>query len=131
MDAGISTIAMMKTFILSNVVPKIRKKLPDSAAVVLGKALVWLIYSAYDDTHNVVPQDFKTGIQMELNEVVLAGVNGVDTNLPNFNPICRVPIVVTGDQGCVYIDVMMLEKNKQQLVDQQVAFNHSCWQYNH
>jgi len=35
-DAGISTIAMMKTFILSNVVPKIRKKLPDSAALVLG-----------------------------------------------------------------------------------------------
>jgi hypothetical protein len=105
-DAGISTIAMLKTFILSNVVPNIRKKLPDSAALVLGKALVWLIYSAYDDTHNVVPQDFKTRIKMELNEVVSAGANGVDTNLPNFNPICRVPIVVTGDQGCVYIDVI-------------------------
>ena len=37
-DVGTSTIAMMKTFILSKVVPNIRKVLPDSAALVLAKA---------------------------------------------------------------------------------------------
>ena len=49
--AGASTIAMMKTFILSNVVPNIRKRMSDAAALVLGKALLcWLIYSPYDAT---------------------------------------------------------------------------------
>jgi hypothetical protein len=44
--AGNLTIAMLKTFILSNVVPYTRKQLTDSAALVLGKALLLgLIYS--------------------------------------------------------------------------------------
>ena len=101
-EAGQSTIGMIKTFILSNVVPNIRKKLPDSAALVLGKALLWLIYSPFDATHNIVPQEFKTRIRMELNEVVSAGVDGVDCSAPNYNPIRRVPVIVTGDQGCVW-----------------------------
>jgi hypothetical protein len=105
-EAGTSTIAMLKTFVLSNVVPNIRKKLPDSAALVLGKALLWLIYSPYDATHNLVPQEFKLRIRMELNEVVSAGVSGVDCNAPNYNPIRKAPVIVTGDQGCVYIDVV-------------------------
>ncbi len=33
---------------------------------------------------------------MELNEVVLAGVNCIDTGLPDYNPIQRVPVIVTG-----------------------------------
>ena len=43
---------------------------------------------------------------MELNEVVTATVRGVNCNAPDYNPIRRVPVVVTGDQGCVYIDVV-------------------------
>jgi hypothetical protein len=39
----VSTMAMMKTFILSNVVPKIQKRMSDAVALVLGKALMWLI----------------------------------------------------------------------------------------
>ena len=104
--AGQSMIGMLKTFILSNVVPNIRKRLPDSAALVLGKALLWLIYSPYDATHNLVPQEMKNRIQMEWNEIVLAGDSAVDCNLSEYNPIRRVPVVVTGDQGCVYIDVV-------------------------
>ena len=65
-EAGNSTIAMLKTFILSNVVPNTRKRLPDSAALVLGKALLWLIYSPYNATHNLVPQDLKNRIRMEM-----------------------------------------------------------------
>jgi hypothetical protein len=98
--------AMMKTFILSNIVPKARKRVPDSVALVLGKALLWLIYSPYDATNQVVPQDFKTQIQLEWNEIVSATVVGVDCDAPSYNPIRRVPVVVTGDQGCVHIDVV-------------------------
>ncbi len=105
-EDGTSMIAMMKTFILSNVVPNVRKRLPDSAALVLGKALLWLIYSPYDATNNVVPHDFKNQIRMEWNEVVSATVVGIECDAPGYNPIRRVPVVVTGDQGCVHIDVV-------------------------
>ena len=111
-EAGNSTIAMLKTFILSNVVPNTRKRLPDSAALVLGKALLWLIYSPYNATHNIVPQDLKNRIQMEWNEIVSVGNVNVDLNgainvhINTNRPIRRIPVVVTGDQGCVYIDVV-------------------------
>jgi hypothetical protein len=105
LEGGTSaTIAMMRTFILSNVVPNIRQRLPDSAAIVLGKALLWLIYSPYNETNNLVPQEFKNRIRMEVNEIV-SQATGSDVD-PNYNPICRIPVVVTGDQGCVYIDVI-------------------------
>ena len=103
---GVSTIAMMKTFVLSNVVPNIRKRMSDTAALVLGKALLWLIYSPYDVEHNIVPQDFKQRIKMELKEIITATVVGVDCDDAHYNPITRVPVVVTGDQGRVYIDVV-------------------------
>ena len=102
-----TTMPMLQTYILSNVVPNIRQRLPDSAALVLGKALLWLIYSPYNETHNLVPQEFKSRIQMEVNEIISnASVDGGGVVDPNYNPICRCPVVVTGDQGCVYIDVI-------------------------
>ena len=42
----VSTIAMMKTFILRKVVPNIRKRMSDAVALVFGKALMWLIFSS-------------------------------------------------------------------------------------
>jgi hypothetical protein len=97
---------MMKTFILSNVVPHARKCVPNLVALVLGKALLWMKYSPYDATNQVVPQDFKTQIRLEWNKIVSATVVGVDCNAPSYNPIRRVPVVVTGEQGCVHIDVV-------------------------
>jgi hypothetical protein len=42
-----------------------------------------------------------------LNEIVTATVReGVDCNAPDYNPIRRLPVVVTGDQGCVYVNVV-------------------------
>ncbi len=100
------TAAMMKTYNLSNVVPNIQKQLPDLSALVLGKALLWLIYSPYDASNLLVPQAFKDRIRLELNEIVTATVREVDCNAPDCNPIRLVPVVVTGDQGCVYINVV-------------------------
>ena len=104
----VSTIAMTKTFILSNIVPNIRKRMSDAVALVLGKALPWLIYSSYDNENHVVPEDFKHEIKMEWNEIITATVVGVDCDAPvGYNPIKKVPVVVTGDQqGCVNIDIV-------------------------
>jgi hypothetical protein len=43
----------------------------------------------------------KNRIQMEWNKIVLVGDNNgaVDFTLPEFNPIRRVPVVVTGDHA--------------------------------
>jgi hypothetical protein len=43
---------------------------------------------------------------MEWNEIVSAGDVNVDCNSTEYNLICRIPVVVTGHQGCVYIDVV-------------------------
>ncbi len=102
-EEGESTTAMTKTFIVSKVVPNIRKRLPDLAALVLGKALLWLIYSPYNTTNHLVPQAFKDRIRWDLNAIVTATVRGVDCNAPDYNLIRQVPVVVTGDQGCVYM----------------------------
>ena len=43
---------------------------------------------------------------MEWKEIITATVVGVDCDDAVYNPIKRVPVVVTGDQGCVHIDVV-------------------------
>ena len=37
-------------FILTKVVPNIRERLPDSAAILLGKAVLWVVYSSVAST---------------------------------------------------------------------------------
>jgi hypothetical protein len=86
-DAENALIGMLKTFILCNVVPNIRKRLSDAAALVLGKALLWLVYSPFDATNNVVPQDLKNRIQMEWNEIVSAADTNVGCHSASYNPI--------------------------------------------
>jgi hypothetical protein len=55
-DPGLDA-TMMNTFVLSRVVPNIRKQLPESACLVLVKALLWLICSPV--AHKFIPSDFK------------------------------------------------------------------------
>ena len=48
---------MLKTFILSNVVPtSIRKVLSEDAPLVLGKAMLWMISSPYNAANEIVPK---------------------------------------------------------------------------
>ena len=44
--------AMMNTFILSHGIPNVRKRLPESACLVLGRALIWLIFSPVVDEYD-------------------------------------------------------------------------------
>ena len=83
-EADGNHIEMMKTFVLSEVVPNIRRRVPDSCAVVLGKAFLWFIYSSAG-TPDFILQDFKKHIKKELNEILTA--LGVDVSIENFNPI--------------------------------------------
>ncbi|KAI2501991.1 hypothetical protein MHU86_12474 [Fragilaria crotonensis] len=89
---------MMNTFVLSRVVPNIRKRLPESACLVLGKALLWLICSPLADEY--VPGDFKRDVLSEWEHV-----RGADVD-PEMNPIKKMAVTVSGDHGAVFIDMV-------------------------
>ena len=99
-------IKTMKTFVLSEVVSNIRRRVPDLCAVVLGKAFLWFIYLSAG-TPDFISQDFGKRIKKELNEILT--VLGVDVSVENFNPIRRVPVIVSGDQqGSLFINVIQV-----------------------
>ncbi|KAI2511670.1 hypothetical protein MHU86_2736 [Fragilaria crotonensis] len=89
---------MMNTFVLSHVVPNIRKRLPDSACLVLGKALLWLICSPVADEY--IPNDFKRDVLLEWEHVC-----GADYDA-ELNPIKKMAVTVSGDHGEVFIDMV-------------------------
>ncbi|KAI2509491.1 hypothetical protein MHU86_4868 [Fragilaria crotonensis] len=85
----------MTTFILTKVVPNIWRRLPDLTAIVLGKAVLWLVFLS-------VASDFiSTGdrdrVKRELSETGIVIAEGQ-------NPISKVPVLVSGNQGKVFID---------------------------
>jgi hypothetical protein len=91
-------MAMMNSFVLNHVVPNIKKRLPESACLVLGKALLWLICSPVVDQY--VPEDLKQKVLSEWEHV---RGDDVDAEL---NPIKQMAVVVSGDHGAVYIDMI-------------------------
>jgi hypothetical protein len=94
----------MMTFVLTQVVPNIRRRLPDLCALVLGKAFLWFIYCNDAVSDNFIPEDFKHQIKTELGEILTA--LGVDVERENFNPNHPVPMIVSGDQGSVFINAI-------------------------
>ena len=113
-DAVGNNNEMMKTFILTRVVPNIRRRLPESCALVLGKAFLWFIYCNDTVSHNFIPEDFKHRIKTELGEILAA--SGINVEGENYNPICRVPVIaviVSGDQGSVFSDAIDVVEEQQ------------------
>ena len=96
----------MKCFILTNVVPNICKKIPNSAAFVFGKAILWLLFSPSADNF-CIPAEYMSRIKQLLNGLRDMGEEGDD-----LSPIVRVPVLVTGDEGTVYIDIMPNEEEE-------------------
>ena len=96
-DPGLDA-TMMNTFVLSRVVPNIRKRLPESACLVLGKALLWLICSPVADEY--IPSDFKRDVLSDWEHV-----RGADFDA-ELNPIKKMAVAVSGDHGAVYIDMV-------------------------
>ena len=89
---------MMNAFVLSHVVPNIKKRLPDSACLVLGKALLWLICSPVADDY--VPEALKQKVLSEWEHV-----RGDDVD-EELSPIKQMAVTVSGDHGAVYIDMV-------------------------
>ncbi len=103
-DPGLDA-TMVNTFVLSRVVPNIRKRLPESACLVLGKALLWLICSPVADEY--IPSDFKRDVLLEWEHV-----RGADFDA-ELNPIKKMAVTVSGDHGAVFIDmVATIEVNR-------------------
>ena len=107
--------AMMNTFVLSHVVPNVRKRLPDSACLVLGRALLWLICSPVVD--DFVPNDMKERVLSDWAHV-RGSVDVVNTTNDDdddenaeeegqeINPIRQEAVTVSGDHGAVFIDTI-------------------------
>ena len=99
-DSAVSLTMMTKTFILTNVTPQMRKRLSESCCYILGKALLWYIFYP----NNTVPQEFGDRIKFELKEVYHA--SGVNVDDADFNPVTKVPVIISGDEGAVFIEVV-------------------------
>ena len=97
--------AMMDSFVLSHVVPNVRKRLPDSACLVLGKALMWMITSPFADDH--IPVDVKEEVLSDWAHVC-GGDSDLDVEQSAMykNPIQKLAVVVSGDFGAVFIDTI-------------------------
>ena len=87
---------VLTTFILSRVVPNVRRRLPDSTAVVLGKAVLWLVFSGLANSF-AFTDEYCNQVKADLVETGIIIADGQ-------NPILRMPVLVSGDQGAVYID---------------------------
>jgi len=76
-------------------VPNIRRRLPDSASIVLGKAILWLIFSSV--ANSFVSTDYCEQLKTDLSDTGIVIPEGR-------SPILKMPVLVSGDQGTVYID---------------------------
>jgi hypothetical protein len=96
-DNTVVDVTIMTTFILTKVVPNICQRLPTSACLVLGKAVVWLIFSSFANNF-VSSMDYCDQVKAELVETGVVIEEGK-------NPILKMPVLVSGNQGTVvYID---------------------------
>jgi hypothetical protein len=88
---------MMNTSVLSHVAPNIRKQLRESACLILGTDLMWLICSSVADEY--IPSDFKRVFFLEWEHVSSPGFDA------KLNPNKNVVVTVLGDHGAVFIDI--------------------------
>ena len=95
-DNTVVDSTIMTTFILTKVVPNMRRRLPDSTCLVLGKAIVWLVFSSVANNF-VSSMDYCNRVKADLAETGIVVEVGK-------NPILKMPVLITGDQGTVYID---------------------------
>jgi hypothetical protein len=93
-NTSICSSAVLSTFILTKVVPNIRKRLPDSTLLVLGTALLWLVCSSV--ANDFLSQDFIDVVKGNLSDT------GIDV-LDGQNPIVKIPVLVSGAEGTVYV----------------------------
>lgn len=94
-NSAICNTNVLTTFLLTKVVPSIRRRLPDSAAIVLGKAVLWVVYSSV--ACNFISTEYREKVKSDLADTGIQVGEGQ-------NPIMKMPVLVSGNQGTVYID---------------------------
>ena len=80
-----------------------RKRLPESACLVLGKALMGLIMSSVADFY--VPVEVKDQVLLDWAHVC-GGDLDVDGTDVHKKPIQKLAVVVSGDHGALFIDTV-------------------------
>lgn len=81
-------------FLIQYVVPRIAQKFPHDVSVVLGTALLWRIFS----------QDGEAAIPQVIRQWVIVAYQIIKLLDDGINPISKIPLVITGDEGEVYMD---------------------------
>jgi hypothetical protein len=82
-------------FILEYVTPHVRTKTGDPTALVLGRALLWYAFS------EMGAADLPLDVFRRIHEAY----DGINNDLPEgINPVKKIPLVITGNVGGVYID---------------------------
>jgi hypothetical protein len=81
-------------FILEHVVPNIRTRYSDAVALVLGKVLLWFVFTPEGTAY--LPQT--------LCERVRTAYSDVATLPADENPVKKVPLVISGHEGELYMD---------------------------
>jgi hypothetical protein len=81
------------TFLLEHVVPNVRTHYPDDVVMVLGKALLWYIFSP--DSGNY--------LLTALQDHVETAYNGIGQLPPGENPVKKITLVVSGNKGELYL----------------------------
>jgi hypothetical protein len=83
-------------FILHYVTPHVRIRSGDATAIILGRALLWYAFSEPGATD--IPLDILNRIREAYGAIAT-------NNLPDgTNPVKKIPLVITGHEGEVYID---------------------------
>jgi hypothetical protein len=81
-DTSFCNSTILTTFILTKLVPNIHRPLPDSASIVLGKAILWLIFSSVANTF--VSTDYCKQLKTHLSDTGIVVPEGR-------NPIVKMP----------------------------------------
>ena len=101
-------LTMMTSFILGAVVPNIRKRMSESCTLVLGKALLWYLFSPECmEACEYIPvlAAMRHQVRRQFFEIARAAdVSGIEE--VDYNPIRKVPVIVSGDQGSVMIETL-------------------------
>jgi hypothetical protein len=82
------------TFLLEHVVPNMWTQYPDDVAKVLGKALIWFIFSPDSSNYLTTP----------LQDCVATTYNGIGQLPPGENPVKKIALVISGNKGELYLD---------------------------
>ena len=94
---------MMNSFILSHVVPNVRKRLPELACLVLGKAWMWLIASSVADVY--VSVEVKDQVLLDWAHVCAGNLEEGRTDVHR-NSKQKLAVEVSDDHGAVFIDTV-------------------------